>query len=171
MKFILNQCASMKIMSRFSIFIVLLFMVFSINAKPLPSLSMKMNWTDGIAYEQPVKIHVEVVSQISSDNMNFKLSLPDGVTLIDGSTSFQQKIEKGQPLSLDFTLFIEKNAVGQIDAVASIGNSSQVFFRAARKLIVENIVKSQKSGSHVIKLPAYRHTERNGVKLREYQLP
>jgi len=171
MKFIFNQCVDMKIMTRLNTFIVLFFVAFSINAKPLPSLSMKMNWSDGIAYEQAVKVHVEVVSQISSDKMDFKLSLPAGVTLMDGKTSFQQKIEKGQPLSLGFTLFIEKSAVGQIGATASIGDASQVFFRASSHLKIDSVVKSQKSGARVIPLPAYRHTERNGVKLREYQLP
>jgi len=171
MKFIFNQCVDMKIMTRFSIFIVLLITAFSSIAKPLPSLSMKMSWNDGIAYEQAVKVHVEVVSQITSDKMDFKLSLPAGVTLVNGEISSQHKIEKGQPLSLDFTLFIDKNAAGQIDATASIGNASQVFFRAASHLRVESAVKSQKSSARVITPPAYRHTERNGVKLREYQLP
>jgi len=171
MKFIFNQCANMKIMTRFSLFFVLFLMAFSSIAKPMPSLSMKMYWSEGIAYEQPVKVHVEVVSQLSSDNMRFKLTLPAGVTLVDGETSFQHKVEKGQPLFLDFTLFIDKNAAGQIDATASIGNASQVFFRAASHLRVESAVKSQKSSSRAIAPPAYRHTERNGVKLREYQLP
>jgi len=158
-------------MPRFSIFIVLLFMAFCVSAKPLPSLSMKMNWNDGIAYEQPVKMHVELMSQISSEKMKFNLSLPDGVTLLDGETSFQVNIEKGQPLLLDFTLLIKKTALGQIEASASIGSASQVFFRAASKLNVESLVRSQKSSSRAITAPAFRHTDRNGIKLREYQLP
>jgi len=155
-------------------FFILLLVAFNLSAKPRPSLFMSMEWVNGIVYNQPADVYIEIASQISSEQMRFSLNLPDGVTLIDGELAFERKIEKGQPLSLTYTLMIENNAAGDVEAEASIGDSSQVFFRAAKKLTItpSNVsqVFSQTLKARAVS-PSFHHTERNGVKLREYKLP
>ncbi|HFE38309.1 MAG TPA: hypothetical protein ENK06_07835 [Gammaproteobacteria bacterium] len=161
----------MKQKMRISVVLVLILLAASLHAKPRSSLYMSMNWTNGVAFDQPVSFHVAVTSLISSKKMRFKLNLPKGVSLISGNASFEREIEKGVPLSLDFTVVIEKNASGAIAAEASIGDSSQVFFRAARTLVIANTTNSKQLKARDTAAPGFHYSERNGVKLREYRLP
>ena len=143
----------------------------AVGAKPRPSLSMKIAWVDGEVFEQATKIRLEIYSQISSDKVNINLNLPEGVVLQQGDVSAVLKIEKGQPLILDYVIYMQKTAVGRIKAEATIGEANQVFFRAKRFLQINNPSVSSKVGARSLPGPAYKHTERNGVKLRDYTLP
>jgi len=161
----------MSVKTNIGFFIALILMAFNLNAKPQPSISMQINWADGFSYEQSLVIQVIVTSQMSSEKMRFKLSVPDGVT-VNRNTEFELSIEKGVPLNLEFTVFILSDTLGHIEAEASIGSSHQMFFRAARKLMLGDVAlskKSQPSGNTANS--SFQHTERNGVMLREYRLP
>ncbi len=161
----------MSIKIKIGLFIALILIAFNLSAKPQSSIVMKMNWADGFSYEQSIVVRVVVTSQISSEKMRFKLSVPDGV-VVSRDTEFESIIEKNVPLNMEFTVFIPSGTQGQIDAEASIGDSHQVFFRAIRKLMLGNIAISKKMqpANNTID-PSFQHTERNGVMLREYRLP
>ena len=160
----------MKFKTQLSLFVVLFLFAFSLNAKPLPSLSLKMNWLDTFVYDQPVKIQVHVMSQINSEQVNINLFLPAGVVLLDGEKSLQRKIERGQTLLLEYTVLIENKAIGEIQAEASMGGVQQVFFRAADRLSFGETSVSRKIDARTHTPPPFTYTERNGVKLREYKL-
>jgi len=143
----------------------------AVAAKPQPSLSMKIAWVDGEVFEQATKIRLEIYSQISSDKVNINLNLPEGVVLQRGDASSVGKVEKGQPLILEYVVYMEKTAAGRIKAEATIGEANQVFFRAKRFLQINNPSVSSKVGARSLSGPTYKHTERDGVRLREYTLP
>ena len=159
-------------MRNINVFILLFLMTaFSLNAKPLSSIALKMGWNEGIAYDQPVKFKVEVFSQISTDKLNLNLVLPEGVVLVDGQSLSQVKVDKGQSLVVEYSVIIDKNAIGKIVSEASIGEAQDVMFRAHSQLGVALPVPTAKASQRDSGSASFSYTERNGKKLREYKLP
>ena len=143
----------------------------SVCAKPHSSLRMSLSWEDSLVYDQPVTVQVEVTSQVATQALLLRLTLPEGVELIEGKLHQTIEIEKNEPVFILYKVLISKGSTGFIEAEANLGEAGQVFFRAAKRLSIENPMALRKIQSDSTSTPAYRHTERNGVKLREYQLP
>jgi len=168
----LLRMVDMKKLLQILFCLVLLLFAHTVSAKPLPSLTMKMHWVNEIAYDQPVKVKLEVSSQISSKDLKFELEIPAGVAIINGDTMFSREIKKGEPLRVDFTIIIDKGVTGKIKAKSSMGGAGQALFRASSQLTLGNSINPQKIGARATEPDSsFRHTERNGVKLREYKLP
>ena len=145
------------------------------NSKPLPSLSIKMSWQGELVQEMPMTLTVSVFSHVSTDKLEIMLTLPDGVTMIDGVVKKVISIEKSKPAEQRYTVQIAKGTTGKITAEASVGSGGQTSFYAHSSLpVATSVIVNQKFSTRVEekeKEKNYKIIKRNGELLREYVLP
>lgn len=140
------------------------------QAKPLPSLSVKMKWQGELVYETPMKLVLSVYSHVASDNLEIVLNLPEGVTLLEGDVHQITSVEQSAPTEQSYLLLVSKKAVGLIKAEARIKHSGETVFYAVAGLPVK-ISAKEKLSPRAAKTENFKRIQRNGQWLREYQLP
>ena len=150
--------------------IVLLLSSSSLLAKPAPSIALSMSWVPEKQMSIPVTIRIQTTSAIESKKLRLTVTLPDGVTLVKGDLNQEIAIEKNKPLETELEVIVSEQAFGEIQAEASIGTPGQMYFYAASALPLNNEATSHLKPRE---RPQTNHRiiERNGVKIREYQLP
>jgi len=160
----------LKYIKQISIFFLLLFSASVVFSKPLPSLSVKMKWQGVLTQEIPMTLTLSVFSHLTTDDLEISLTLPDGVTLIDGSKKVITSIQRSKPLEQTYTVQISKDATGQIKGEVRINSAGSTSFYAAAGLPVR-IELDQKIAPRSAPKENFKRTQRNGEWLREYQLP
>ncbi len=147
-----------------------MFMATVAQAKPLPSLSVKMKWQGELIYETPMKLVLSVYSHVASDNLEIVLNLPEGVTLLEGNARQLTSVEQSTPVEQSYLILISQKAVGQIKAEARIKHSGETTFYAVAGLPVK-ISAKEKLSPRAAKKETFKRIQRDGQWLREYQLP
>ena len=174
----------MKYIKILSAILILFVLAVSVaNSKPLPALSVKMQWQGDLVIDMPMTLALSVFSHVSTDDLAITLSLPAGVTLLEGQVKEVISIKGSKPAEKTYTVQISKTAVGFISAeVRMNGNNSnaqttQTSFYAVAALPVSNNVVDGTSQSIQKISPRdeakqdFKRVQRDGVWLREYKLP
>jgi len=138
--------------------------------KALPSISIKAQWQSGITFDTPVSFNVTVFSHIATDNLVVLLSLPDGVSLLDGEKKKTISIQQSKPFKEVFTIQIPKNAKGIIRIEASIHHKGSTTFYAVAELPIKKFSFENKIADSAKKENFKRIKQKNGEWLRDYQL-
>ncbi len=172
---------SLKYIKILSVILLLFLLSISVvNSKPLPPLSIKIQWQIDQNSEQmvltpdvPIPLVLNIFSQVSVDEMEITLTLPNGVVLLDGQAKEVMSIEGAKPIEKNYVVQISKVAEGYIRAEVKLRGTGHNTYYAAVTLPVVingNPVVNQKATQRVEKQD-YKRTQHNGVWLREYHLP
>ncbi len=140
-------------------------------AKPAPSVKVELNWVDPPSVNQISKIDIAVFSHISSEQLKLTVTVPKGISIIQGDAKSVISIEKGKVKHIIFNVFIEDNVSGEISAEIHMGSTKSSFFFASDTLSVDfsEAAKSKLRARERIE-PEFKRTERQGVGLREYRI-
>ena len=159
-------------MKYFNLILLLIFIATAtaVHSKPLPSLSVKIQWQDELVQGESLKMNLSVFSHVSSDNLEVKLTLPEGVILLDGEKQFMTSIEHAVPFQQSYIVQVNKGAEGMIKAEATIKSGSKSEFHAISGLSVQPQT-NQKLSPKAAKKENFKRIQRNGEWVREYQLP
>lgn len=146
----------------------LIFTVASLQAKPLSSLSINIDWKDPLITDQVSQLHVKIVSNVDTAALQFKLLLPEGVSLQQGQQQQLLTVRKNVPYEFDLPLLVTQGSTGEIKVEASIGSPGSTYFFATDIVVLES--NSQTLKARQLPSGRYREVERNGDRIREYSL-
>ena len=152
-------------------FLVLMFAVFNpIWAKPMPSLQVDLQWVNAPLVNQVSEIDITIVSHLATKQLQVNIVLPAGVHLTEGEAQRVIEVEKSKVKVLRLPVMVDEKASGEINVKVSIGSEKQAYFTATASLPVNEPGANQLLKSRSQVEPKYQRTEREGVKLREYQI-
>jgi len=177
-----NQVDSLKTLKEFSAILLLFLFVLPVaNGKPLPPISLKMQWQapqSVTARDVPLTLTLHIFSQISVEQVEIVFTLPEGVVLLDGQIKETIAIEGLKPMEKVYTVLVDKAAVGEIKAEARLNGSGHIAYYAAAMLPLAAADNTRTIANRKLSPRAeekqkqdYKRVQRDGVWLREYQLP
>jgi len=140
-------------------------------AKPAPSVKVELNWMEPPTVNQASKIDIGIFSHIVSEQLKLNITVPKGISLIQGDANSVISIEKGKAKHIIFEVFIEDNASGDINVEVHIGSKKSSYFFASDTLAVDfSEGAKSKLRARERAEPEFKRTERQGVGLREYRI-